>query len=323
MYGEGSNIKPEKAETCAPVAEDNEDFEKYENGKVTTINMSASDYAGIDTRWYQDIGDCRSTVSKNDAEEITIVKSLIYYNSDTEDGTEPIDLGSKVWLTGNGGRVSVKFTCKFASTFTAKSDEIAIEAGKAVEGKLEASGSWADSLTLQYTDSTYTTAVSNGAASVLGSDLYAKISWDVSSSLSANLHYYVNSCEVRQLTVDSGDPEKWSYESGNGNIKIFDKGLCAAGVVNTAMASGNTVHGKGDWKFNFRSFSFNSGGNDRQQLECEVKFCINKDYENSKGVTVTNECTGVKDTYDTNQAAEKFCTDGASDNFKWGKVTLA
>ena len=107
---------------------------------------------------------------------------------------------------------------------------------------------------------------------VLGSDLYAKISWDVSSSLSANLHYYVNSCEVKQLKSNNlkGDAEKWTYSTGNGNIKIFDKGQCAAGVVNTAMESGNLVHGKGDWKFNFRSFSFNSGGNDRQQLECEV-----------------------------------------------------
>merc|ERR1712176_653655 len=149
-------------------------------------------------------------------------------------------------------------------------------------------GSWADSLKLEYTDSSYTNAILDGAASVLGSDLYAKISWDVSSSLSANLHYYVH-----------------------------------GGVVNTAMAAGNHMHGKGDWKFNFRSFSFNSGGNDRQQLECEVKFCINKDYTNSAGSAVPNECTGVKTTYDNNYNTNGYCTNGASANFQWGKVSLA
>merc|ERR1712227_179081 len=123
---------------------------KNNGTSVQTIDMSASTYDGINMRWYQDVGSCRSTISKNAAEEITIVKKLIYYDNQLET-KEPIDLGSNVWLTGNGGRVSVEFTCKFASTFTAKSDEIAIEAGKAVEGKLEASGSWADSLTLEYT----------------------------------------------------------------------------------------------------------------------------------------------------------------------------
>ena len=107
---------------------------------------------------------------------------------------------------------------------------------------------------------------------VLGSDLYARISWTVSSSLSANLHYYVNSCEVKQLTktgvVDNVD--QYSYATGNGNIKIFDRAQCAAGVVDVEMAPGNHVHGKDNWNFNFRSFSFNKGGNDRQQLECEV-----------------------------------------------------
>jgi len=297
-------------------------MEKYDGTSVQTIDMSASTYDGINMRWYQDVGSCRSTISKNAAEEITIVKKLIYYDNQLET-KEPIDLGSNVWLTGNGGRVSVEFTCKFASTFTAKSDEIAIEAGKAVEGKLEASGSWADSLTLEYTDSTYTTPIVNGAASVLGSDLYAKISWDVSSSLSANLHYYVNSCEVKQLTSNGAEPAIWSYSDGNGKIKIFDKGQCAAGVVNTAMAAGNHMHGKGDWKFNFRSFSFNSGGNDRQQLECEVKFCINKDYTNSAGSAVPNECTGVKTTYNNNYNNNGYCTAGASETFEWAKVSLS
>merc|ERR1712012_727175 len=156
VYGAGTNIVPEEAELCDPVAENDEDMEKYDGTSVQTIDMSASTYDGINMRWYQDVGSCRSTISKNAAEEITIVKKLIYYDNQLET-KEPIDLGSNVWLTGNGGRVSVEFTCKFASTFTAKSDEIAIEAGKAVEGKLEASGSWADSLTLEYTDSTYTT----------------------------------------------------------------------------------------------------------------------------------------------------------------------
>ena len=106
---------------------------------------------------------------------------------------------------------------------------------------------------------------------VLGSDLYARISWTVSSSLSANLHYYVTSCDVKQLKSNGAAVNPvWSYSAGNGNIKIFDRSQCAAGVVDVEMAPGNHVHGKGNWNFNFRSFSFNKGGNDRQQLECEV-----------------------------------------------------
>ena len=155
---------PEEAELCDPVAELDKEMEKYDGTTVQKIDMSLPTYAGIDMRWYEDVGSCRSTISKNAADEITIVKKLIYYDADLKT-KEPIDLGSDVWLTGNGGRVSVEFTCKFASTFTAKSDEIAIEAGKAVEGKLEASGSWADSLKLEYTDSSYTNAVADGAAS--------------------------------------------------------------------------------------------------------------------------------------------------------------
>jgi len=287
--------------------------------------MALPMYAGIDKRWHKDVGSCGSTISKNSDEDITIVKKLVYYNSDTRDGSEPIKLGSDIWLTGNEGRVAVTFTCKFASTFTAKSDKIEIEAGKAVEGKLEASGSWTDSLKIDYTDSSYTNKVADGDSSVLGSDLYARISWTVSSSLSANLHYYVNSCEVKQLTktgvVDNVD--QYSYATGNGNIKIFDRAQCAAGVVDVEMAPGNHVHGKDNWNFNFRSFSFNKGGNDRQQLECEVKFCINKDYKDSSGNNIPNECAGVMANYNANKAAANYCTNNALAAFQWAKVTLS
>lgn len=151
-------------EPCAPTAENNEDMIYYDDGVRGTRNMADAKYNGIDKRWYQDVGSCGSDISKNADDDITIVKKLIYHNSGASTD-EPIDLGSNIWLTGNGGRVAVTFTCKFKSTFTAKSDEIEIEAGKAVEGKLEASGSWSDSLKLEYVDSTYTNAVADGASS--------------------------------------------------------------------------------------------------------------------------------------------------------------
>merc|ERR1712178_214170 len=295
--GSGSNIVPDN-EACPPENENDEEMKYYDGNTQKTREMSLPIYAGIDKRWHKDVGSCGSTISKNSDEDITIVKKLVYHNSDTRDGTEPIKLGSDIWLTGNEGRVAVTFTCKFASTFTAKSDEIEIEAGKAVE---------------------------DGDSSVLGSDLYARISWTVSSSLSANLHYYVNSCEVKQLTktgvVDNVD--QYSYATGNGNIKIFDRAQCAAGVVDVEMAPGNHVHGKDNWNFNFRSFSFNKGGNDRQQLECEVKFCINKDYKDSAGNSVPNECAGVMANYNANKAAANYCTNNALAAFQWAKVTLS
>ena len=164
LYGSGANIVPDN-EACPPVAELNEDMKYYDGNTQQTRDMSQAKYAGIDQRWHKDVGSCGSTISKNIDDDITIVKKLVYFNSDTRDGSEPIKLGSDIWLTGNEGRVAVTFTCKFASTFTAKSDEIEIEAGKAVEGKLEASGSWSDSLKLDYTDATYTTAVADGDSS--------------------------------------------------------------------------------------------------------------------------------------------------------------
>ena len=60
------------------------------------------------------------------------------------------------------------------------SDDIAIDAGNAVEGKLVTLGSWEGSLKIEFTDSAYATKKTDAA--ILGETHYIKVSWTVDSS---------------------------------------------------------------------------------------------------------------------------------------------
>ena len=62
-------------------------------------------------------------------------------------------------LISNGFSVSVTFTCKFRAEVLASSDEIAIEVGNEINGKLEQEGNWRDSLKIEYWNSGFTSKV--------------------------------------------------------------------------------------------------------------------------------------------------------------------
>ena len=66
------------------------------------------------------------------------------------------------------------------ATQSATSDDIAIEAGQAVAGKLDTVGSWEGSLKIEFTDNAYATKKTDAA--ILGETHYIKISWTVDTS---------------------------------------------------------------------------------------------------------------------------------------------
>ena len=66
------------------------------------------------------------------------------------------------------------------ATQSATSDDIAIEAGQAVAGKLDAVGSWDGSLKIEFTDSAY--AIKKTDAAILGESHYIKVYWTVGAS---------------------------------------------------------------------------------------------------------------------------------------------
>ena len=70
------------------------------------------------------------------------------------------------------------------ATQSATSDDISIEAGSEVEGKLDAVGSWDGSLKIEFTDNAYATKKTDAA--ILGEMHYVKVSWTVGASALAN-----------------------------------------------------------------------------------------------------------------------------------------
>ena len=48
-----------------------------------------------------------------------------------------------------------------------------------VEGKLEAEGSWADSLAIEYTEPTFTTKVPDDFIGLLGTTFNVRVTWSV------------------------------------------------------------------------------------------------------------------------------------------------
>ena len=66
------------------------------------------------------------------------------------------------------------------ATQSATSDDIAIEAGQAVAGKLDTVGSWEGSLKIEFTDNAYATKKTDAA--ILGEMHYIKVSWTVGTS---------------------------------------------------------------------------------------------------------------------------------------------
>ena len=70
--------------------------------------------------------------------------------------------------------------CKFLATQSATSDDISIEAGNEVEGKLDVVGSWDGSLKVEFTDNAYANKKTDAA--IFGETHYIKVSWTVGTS---------------------------------------------------------------------------------------------------------------------------------------------
>ena len=95
-------------------------------------------------------------VSENDVEWIKISKTLCYQESSQNLKTLAPEM---TLLISNGFSVSVTFTCKFRAEVLASSDEIELEVGNEINGKLEQEGNWRDSLKIEYWNSGFTSKV--------------------------------------------------------------------------------------------------------------------------------------------------------------------
>ena len=97
----------------------------------------------IDSQWKYALGACDSSVERTEDGNHFLVTKILEYGGDNSG----ILLGPRVFLD-DASTVTIKVCCKFSASHTAGSDDIAIDAGAAVEGKLETEGSWQDSLTV-------------------------------------------------------------------------------------------------------------------------------------------------------------------------------
>ena len=73
---------------------------------------------------------------------------VLTYTHDAGDGFYLGD--ANIFTDASGRNVAVTFVCSFASTFTAESDDIEIEAGGEHHGHTSAEGSWEGSFHLHY-----------------------------------------------------------------------------------------------------------------------------------------------------------------------------
>ena len=89
------------------------------------------------------MGACDSTVERTKDGNHFLITKIFEYGGDNSG----ILVGPRIFLD-DASTVTIKVSCKFLATHTAGSDDISIEAGAAVEGKLETEGSWQDSLTV-------------------------------------------------------------------------------------------------------------------------------------------------------------------------------
>ena len=95
-------------------------------------------------------------VSENDVEWIKISKTLSYQESSQNSKTLSPET---ILFISNGNTVSVTFTCKFRAEVLASSDEIELELGNEINGKLDQEGNWRDSLKIEYWNSDFTRKV--------------------------------------------------------------------------------------------------------------------------------------------------------------------
>merc|ERR1712227_597800 len=100
------------------------------------------------------------------------------------------------------------------------------------------------SLTVEFTDNAYATKKTDAA--ILGEMHYVKVSWTVGATALANkVNWYVD---------------------------VFEN-QCFASVIN-AINESNNMLSTSDFKFEFKSFSFNAAGAGSQKISCNINFCL-------------------------------------------------
>merc|ERR1712023_420187 len=215
---------------------------------------------GVDKMWQHPPASCDSTVTREDVdgEDMIIITKSFEYQGDTTGR----NVGPMIYLD-DAATVTIDVCCKFKATQSAASDDISIEAGNEVEGKLDAVGSWDGSLTIEFTDNAYATKKTDAA--ILGEMHFIKVSWTVGTSpLAQKVNWYVDDCTVSDVT------------DANKKVGVIEN-QCFASVISAINTSDNMLS-TSDFKFTFKSFSFNQAGNGSQKLSCKINFCL-KDTE--------------------------------------------
>ena len=113
---------------------------------------------------------------------------------------------------------------------------------------------------------------------VLGTKMFVEISWSASSSLKSELNWYLSACTITEMIPDvhaSGEEKKWIKHEKN-SIKIIDN-MCYADVLKVKRYTHSSIISSSQFRLNFQSFSFNSDGSSRINLECDIQFCLTKD----------------------------------------------
>merc|ERR1712176_18878 len=135
----------------------------------------------------------------------------------------------------------------------------------------DAVGSWDGSLKIEFDDNAHGTKKTDAA--ILGEMHYIKVSWTVGTSpLSQKINWYVDDCTVS----DAADANK--------KVDVIEN-QCFASVISAINTSTNMLSSS-DFKFTFKSFSFNMGGNGSQKLTCNINFCL---IDNNECSTATNK----------------------------------
>lgn len=226
--------------------------------------------------WTKSLGECGQTISREGAgadERIKFTK-VMHLSGSTDTGLA-VGTGADavtLFTSTDTNTISVTFVCAFATSTSATADQIAINPHVAVSGTAaEQEGSWAGTLALKYYQSNAFSTVLDAQTSTvyIGSTMFVQSEWSV-STLANKLHYYIDSCTIRDIPDGGG--------AGGVSVSIV-KNTCYAGAVGAA-AIGDKVVGQ-NAQFQYTSFSFDTNSADDQELECTIKFCL---------PTVTNDC---------------------------------
>merc|ERR1712176_417514 len=165
---------------------------------------------------------------------LEIKKTIVYAADETKVGKD-ID-STKIYLDDQA-TTSITFCCRFKSSFVAISDQIAIAAG------------------------------APDHVSILGATHFIEVAWTVGASsfpISSKLNWFIPYCTVKNLNTDGTEAD--------GEVNIIN-GLCYAKVLSTTKISTDVVSTT-NFRFSYKSFSFNSAGNGKQKIECDVTFCL-------------------------------------------------